>query len=266
MINLFRFLLRNSSFFLFLAFELFALYLVVNFNQTQQSIYINASNRISGTLLEKQDQISDYFNLESINESLNRENTYLLNKLQSGRFGLNKNNTSSHTFHDAKVISNQIDGRYNRFLVNKGRASGFKNGMGVTSGQFPVGIIYQCTNRYCSAISLLNINLNLSTKIKGKNYFGMLIWQPVNPRISVLEHIPAYAEVSVGDTVVTSGYSTVFPPDLPVGIVEHVRTPKGSNSHEIDVALFVDMGRLDHVQVIENTHQPELDSLLKVSE
>lgn len=261
MFNLFRFLVRNSSFFLFIIFEFIALYLVVNYNQTQRNIFITSSTRVTGTFLEKADQLHDYFNLANINEDVNRENSHLLRKIE--QLKREKENLSQITFDfkDAKIISNKIDDRYNRFLINKGKASGVKKGMGVTHEHTPVGIVNQVSQNHASAISLLNVNFNLSVRIRNKGHFGSLSWQPPNPRRAAINHIPAYADVQIGDTVVTSGYSQVFPEDLPVGLVEKVVTPTGSNSYEIDVALFADIGRMKYVQIIENLNKSELDSL-----
>jgi len=261
MINLFRFILRNSAFFLFLLFEVFALYLVVNYNQSQRTIFLNSSNRISGTMLEKNDQLRDYFNLTKINEKLNEENSLLLNKIGDLQARVGTVSKSSFLFRDAKVISNRIDGRYNRFLINQGREENVVKGMGVMSEQHPVGIVYQVSDHYASVISLLNINLNLSVRIQDKSYFGTLNWQPLNIRESILYHVPAYADVTVGDTVVTSGYSNIFPENLPVGVVSNVSTPTGTNSHEINVQLFADISRLNYVQLIDNIDRTQIDSL-----
>jgi rod shape-determining protein MreC len=261
MINLFRFLLRNSSFFLFIFFEIVALYLVVKYNRTQQSIFIQSSNQITGILLEKYDKVDDYFHLQEINHSLNKENSALLRKIEKLKRESFDSKDKSYDYIPAKVITNKIDGRYNRFTINKGASEGIRRGMGILYNEIPVGIVYQVTSNYASAISLLNVNLNLSAEIKDKGYFGTLAWLPTNPREGVINHIPVYADVVVGDSVVTSGYSQVFPEDLYMGIVEAVITPKGKNSYEIMVRLFADIGRMDFVQIVENLNQQELDSL-----
>ncbi len=266
MINLFRFLLRNSSFFLFIVFEIIALYLVVNYNQSQRKTFLDASSNITATILEKNDQLHDYFNLQEINRNLNQENAFLLEKIISQSALTSTADKPSFKFYNAKVISNQIDGRYNRYVINQGRGAHVKPGMGILSGTFPAGIIYQATENYASVISLLNINLNISARIKNKGYFGLMRWRPPNPQQSVLFDVPAYADVLPGDTVVTSGHSHVFPAQMPLGIVSSVVTPKGSNSHEIAVNLFVNLGRLEYVQVIENVHRTELDSLKRNDE
>ena len=261
MINLFRFLVRNSSFFLFLVFEIIALYLVVNYNRTQQSIFVNSSNIFTGYLLEKYDKVQDYFHLADINKSLNKENSALLRKIELLKRQSHGQPEIQFDYIDAKVITNKIDGRYNRFTINKGMSAGIVGGMGVLYNEIPVGIIYHVTEHYASAISILNVNLTLSAQIKGKGHFGNLTWLPTNPKEAIINHIPAYADVVVGDTVVTSGYSQVFPEGLLIGIVEEVNTPKGKNSYEINVTLFAEIGRMDHVQIVENLDRVELDSL-----
>lgn len=262
MINLIRFLVRNSSIFLFIIFEFIALYLVVNYNQTQQSIFVGASNKITAELLERNDQFGDYFNLVDINAQVNRENAYLLDKLHEKKNSQTEaGDGSNFSFKGAKVISNQIDSRYNRYLLNRGRDAGINKGMGVISNDYPVGVVYKVTDDYASVISVLNINLNLSVKLKASDYFGTMTWQPPTTTTSVLRHIPAYVEMAVGDTVVTSGYSQVFPPDMSVGTVDNVQTPKGSASHVVTVKLFADVARLNYVQVIEQVDNAQIDSL-----
>ena len=261
MINLFRFLIRNSSFFLFVLFEIIAFYLIVNYNQTQKNIFVNSSNSVTGAIMEKSDQLHDYFNLKDINQDINRENSALLRKIQKIKSTGIQTDDASFEFKDAKVISNQINGRYNRFLINKGRSNGIAKGMGVTFESVPVGIVYQVTSDHASVISLLNVNFNLSASIRDKGHFGTLSWQPSHPKRAALNHIPAYADVLVGDTVVTSGYSSVFPEGLGVGVVEKVVTPTGSNSYDIDVTLFANIDRMNYVQIIENIDRSSLDSL-----
>ena len=260
MINLFRFLIRYGSFFLFVVFELIALYLVVNYNRSQRNIFINSSNKITGTLLEKYDQVSDYFNLVQINQTLNQENAILLKTIEKlkSREDLQEENFE---FREAKIISNHIDGRYNKFLINRGHTDGIRKGMGVLYNNRPAGIIYQVTSDHASAISLLNINLHLSASIKGTGQFGTLIWQPPNPKNAALNSIPSYADIQVGDTVTTSGYSQVFPAGLPIATVVSVQTPTGSNYYEIDLSLLADLGSMNYVQIVENINQSELDSL-----
>lgn len=261
MINLIRFLIRNGSIFLFVLFEFIALYLVVNYNQTQRASFVNASSKLTGELLEYNDRLADYFNLKSINEQVNNENAYLLNKLHERNALQQSEDVSRFSFKSAKVISNQIDSRYNRFLINQGRSNGVQKGMGVVSNDFPVGVVYRVTQDYASVVSLLNINLNLSVKIKGSGYFGSMTWRPPITTKSVLQHIPAYVDVAEGDTIVTSGYSRVFPADMPVGIVNEVTTPKGSASHVVGVKLFPDVSRLEYVHVVEPEDAAEIDSL-----
>lgn len=261
MINLFRFLIRNSSFFLFVLFEIIAFYLIVNYNQNQNEIFINSSNRLSAMLLDRYDKVNDYFHLQRINESLNAENAYLLRTIEVLK---RSQNTDSVRFdyRDAKIISNNISGRYNRFLLNRGHKDGVHKGMGVLYRNYPVGIVYQTTDHYSSAISILNVNFHLSASVKNKGHFGVLTWAPLNPLDASLNHIPAHADVQLGDTVVTSGYSQVFPENLNIGVVEEIQTPRGSNLYEIQVRMFADVSKMEYVQTINNVNLQQIDSLL----
>jgi len=88
-----------------------------------------------------------------------------------------------------------------------------------------------------------------------------LLWEGKDPRLMTLESIPRYAEITVGDTVVTSGYSTIFPQGLDIGTIESFELKKGTSNLDVEVKLSADMTNLSTVYVIENKDKDEIKAL-----
>ena len=115
-------------------------------------------------------------------------------------------------------------------------------------------------------MSILHRQSQVSCTIKHSAFFGNLKWIGLDPSIVFLEDIPKHAEVVVGDTIQTSGYSRHFPVGLDVGKVKDISLSQGSNSYTIQVQLFNDMNNLEVVYVLEDQQAEELDSLLTIIE
>ena len=63
-------------------------------------------------------------------------------------------------------------------------------------------------------------------------------------------------DVAEGDTIVTSGYSAIFPEGIPVGTVDEASVENG-NFYRIKVKLFTDFRHLTYVDVIRNLQKEE---------
>ena len=266
MFELFRVLIKNSGFILFVIFECIAFYLIINFNRPQREIFLYSSNVLSATILNQYNKISDYFELEKINDRLTDENARLYAQLnQAGQRGEGRDSLdiakTSFKFVGGRVISNSVNQRNNYFLIDKGRNDGVQTGMGVISDNMPVGIVHRVTGGYADVLSFLNSDFNISSKISGSAYFGTVHWNSSDPKKAELRFIPKHANIEIGDTVLTSGYSTIFPSDLPIGVIEQIMLPSGSNFFDLQIDIIPDLGRLEYVQIIENMNKMELDSL-----
>ena len=113
------------------------------------------------------------------------------------------------------------------------------------------------------AISVLNPKLRLSCKVKGSDYFGSLVWDAVSPRYAVLEEMPRHVEFAPGDTIVTSGYSSVFPEGIMVGIISDYKKQRDDNFYTLRVELSSDFSGLGYVRIISNRQKEEQDKLEK---
>ncbi len=135
--------------------------------------------------------------------------------------------------------------------------------MGVVDQNGVVGIVNLVSDKYARIISLLNPNFRLSCKLKGSDVFGSLVWDGRSPDQALLEELPKHTVFQPGDTIVTSGYSAVFPEGIPVGTV--ISSDKGAddNFFTLRVNLLTDFSRLSTVRLIANDDIDEISEIEK---
>ena len=149
----------------------------------------------------------------------------------------------------------------NYLTLNKGQIDHIEEDYGVITSKGIVGIVDQTSKNYSRVLSILNTNSRINVKLKKTNYFGILSWDGKSPEITQLKDIQDLVKLSVGDTIVTSGYSSTFPPNMPVGTIDSYRLNDTEDLYIIDVKLFNDMKNLEHVYIIKNTDINELKAL-----
>lgn len=262
--NLIALLVRFSSVITFILLELVCFVLIVNYNPSQRDIWINSSNLFSGTILEKKNQIASFFDLEKKNQALQEENAALretLLKLKGYGASIEVDSSFQYDLIPAVIINQEYRFRNNYITLDKGAAHGLAKDMGVINNDGIVGIIKGSSGKYAIAISMLNTDTRISAKIKGSSFFGNLYWKGKNPYSMTLESIPRYAEISVGDTIVTSGYSTIFPADLSIGVVESFELKPGTSNLDIEVKLSADLTNINTVYVINHKDRVEIKTL-----
>ena len=149
----------------------------------------------------------------------------------------------------------------NYITLDKGRLDGIEPEMGVVDQNGVVGIVSVVSDHAARVISLLNPNIRLSCKVKGSDYFGSLIWDGESPYYATLEEMPRHVQFSKGDTIVTSGYSSVFPEGLIVGTIEGNSKAKDDNFFTLKIKLSTDFTRLSVVRAIKSNIANELKEL-----
>jgi rod shape-determining protein MreC len=157
----------------------------------------------------------------------------------------------------AKVVSNTLSHGDNLITINRGAADGVKKDMGVVSGNGVVGVVYLVSAHYSVVIPVLNSHSNISCMIAKRGYFGTLHWIGPNSRLAYLEDLPRHARFKIGDDVVTSGYSAIFPSGVLVGKVLHVYNSPDGLSYRAQILLSTNFGKLRDVCVIDNAPMQE---------
>lgn len=261
--NLVLIFLRFGHIILFFLLEIFCLYLIVNYNRRQKEIWANSANIFMGYSSEKWNDWSNYFSLREKMDGLALENARLKEQLiEAGlkpTIEKDSSNTDSLRYHllSAKVINNSTNKPNNTITLDKGIKDGVQRDMGVIGNSGIIGIISNVSENYAVANSILHRRSSISASIKRTGAFGGLKWVGSNPKYVNLTAIENYQIVQVGDTVVTSGYSTHFPPGIMIGVVEEAELPSGSSFHDIKVKLVNDFGSLRYVEIIKNINQQQ---------
>ena len=242
----------------------------------QHHVFLTSANSVVSGVYSASSSVTAYFNLKGINEDLQRRNTDLelevLNLKRTIDFYREKEYADSvpvdsslqrYSFITAHVINNTITKSHNYITLNKGTEDGLRPEMGVVDQNGVVGIVNVVGPHSARVISLLNPFLRLSCKVKGHNHVGSLVWQGNDYTYAILEELPRHAEFQNGDTIVTSGYSTVFPEGVPVGVVEEGMKEHDENFYAIKVRLFTDFATLSTVRVIRDEMTDEINDLEK---
>lgn len=262
-----------GSFLVFILLEAVCFFLIYQFNQRQREILVHSSNVASGYMYEKYNQGRNYFRLEGIADSIANENAHLVQRLTNDinlplliledTLSVQIDTTAKDMYKaiSAKVINNSVNKNYNTITLNKGADDGLTDKMGLITKTGVVGIVRKVSDNYGLAISLLNRQTNLSAAIKRNNYFGTLQWDGTNPTVMSLKDIPKHAEVLEGDTIITSGHSTIFPKGIIVGEVTEYKIEPGSNFYSIKVRLAEDLSNLNYVYAIKHLGRSEIIEL-----
>jgi rod shape-determining protein MreC len=170
-----------------------------------------------------------------------------------------------YAYISARIISNSVNQQQNYLTLDKGSEDGIRPDMGIISAGGVAGIITNVSPSYSTGLSLLNTRWNVSAKLSKNNYFGSLVWDGKNYREALLNEIPFHVDVAVGDTIVTSGFSSFFPEGITLGTVESFAKPGGDSFYTIRVKLSVDFKSLSYVEVIENNKKAEIDAINKLN-
>ena len=273
--RLIEFIIAHSSIFVFVIYVTISIILLLRFNPYQESILFNSTNCVAGKYYSGINDITGYIGLREINIELQQNNTELELEVASLRAELQqfKSESNIEEFIQGELSETRLLGvarpvnvttvnTNNYITLNKGLKDGVKEGMGVINRSGVVGIVSTVSDNYSLVISILNPKLRLSCKLKGSDYFGSLTWEGESPYYAKLEELPRHVNFNKGDTVVTSGYSSVFPEGIMIGIVEESSRQKNDNFNALKVKLSTDYFRLGDVCIIENIDREEQNSLM----
>lgn len=261
--NLLDFLVKYNHCFLFLLLEVASFALLIRFNYYQQSVFFTSANELSGRLYDVVGSVSSYFHLKQDNRDLLSRNVYLEGRVaeleqtlrdlaaEQSVYPSLPADPDAYPMVSASVIKNSLNRRDNYLTLDRGSHQGVEPETGVVGPNGVVGIVYKTSANYALVISLLNSKSSISCKISSSDYFGYLKWDGADSRYAYLMDLPRHAAFHIGDTVVTSGYSTIFPAGLPVGTIAKINDSDDGLSYLLRVRLSTDFGRVSDVRVVK---------------
>jgi len=245
----------------------------------QKSAFLSSSNAVVSTLYGWNNSVIEFFKLSAANDNLSEENTALKNQvidLQNKLSTLQPKSSDSlnfmippemeYKFISAKVINSSTNKIQNYITLNKGAIDGIKADMGVVSDEGVVGIVKTVSTKFSVVIPILNPKIQISCKFKRSDYTGPLVWSGEDYRYANLTDIARHVQLTLGDTLISSGLTSTFPEGIPVGIIEDFKIRPSDAYFNIKVKLAVNFRTLSHVKVINYLNYKEQKEIEKTTE
>ena len=264
MYSLLNFLKKYSNVLLFLILEVLCIIMLINNLPYQKRKLTNVGNVISGSLFKTKTNFTDYFSLKEENQLMVEHNAYLMSqlyKINADTSFLTDSISLDYNFIPANVINNSVDNVNNFLLIDKGRKDGIKKDMGVICEKGVVGKIVNVTDNYASVISMLHPYSVVSARFTDNQHIANVTWGNRDYRYGTVNDIPLHLTPKKGDTLVTSGFSNIYPADIMIGTIEEMLESDSKDFNSAKHCLSTNFSTIRHVFVIENLHQTEIDSL-----
>ena len=166
--------------------------------------------------------------------------------------------------YQARSISTRVVGKndgnwYDSFVIGAGKKQGVKKDSIVMNGNGLVGVVYEVSENYSKAISLLDTKSSVSFKLLKDSKLKGVISQ--NSTLDDKENyknkgylygymFDSSYNVLPGDVLTTSGLG-IYPKDIPIGEVDKVIDDKNKSMKFVVVKPYVNFKNIDDVVVIE---------------
>jgi len=242
--------------------------MIIRSNPAPAAWYFSASNVLRGETQRVYSGITDYFHLKKVNNDLAQENQQLHDRLNV-LLALHDTSTlpvirkTGYDFVPAKVVGNSMYLNRNTMLLNKGTNDSIGKDMGVIAPTGLVGIVAEASENYCVILSLLNKATLISAKILPHNYTGTIHWDGSNTHTVILRDLPTHLYINIGDTIVTSGFSSIFPEGILIGTVQKYGMSQNKANYNVEVKLSTTFASLQWVYIIKNLADDEQKELLR---
>lgn len=277
--NLLDFLYKYHHWLVFILLEVVSVVLLFQYNSYQGSVWFSSASAVAGKVYELESKMTAYLSMAKENEELTMRNLYQerqLDQLRRLYAEATKDTTaaelkeleflSQYKLIQAKVVENSIHKLENLITIDKGRKDGVEPDMGVACGNGIIGVVYLVSDHYSVVISALNAaSSRISCAIRGRGYFGYLHWYGGDPSVAYVEDVPRHAKFKLGEWVVTSGFSSIFPSGVQVGKIEQVYNSSDGLSYKLKVRLSTDFGNVRDVVVISDKSIAERAALMQAA-
>lgn len=266
-------IINGKHWFLFLLLEAVSLIALFSYNGYQKSVYFTTANDVVGTAYSVISSVTSYINLQENNRELEKTNQQLRQQVVALKkklaevkldFARHEALPAIYDVVNAQVVNNTLHKSNNFMTINKGRKDGIRPEMGVMCSQGVVGVVYMTSDHYSIVMPLLNVNSKISCRLRHSQHFGTLEWQRGSSMFTYATGFPRHAKVKRRDVIETNGYSDIFPPGMPIGVVANIGDSSDGMSYRLTVQLYADFASLREVSVITNYSKPERKELEQV--
>lgn len=252
---------------IFIILEIAAVFMLSG-TRSLQNIWINrAVHRTLGAVWSSSESVRSWFGLREQNRQLSEENARMAEALRryegrelALRGALADTVTGHWRYTPATIVKMSRNSLHNYIILDKGSADGVTPRSGIITAGGVVGVVNAVDEHFCYGITLQNALVSVSARIGHDGATAPLQWKGLQGGGAVLRNLPAHLETAAGDTVWTSGYSGIYPPDIPLGITGKSRLVDGA-VRECDVNLFLDFRAVRYVTIVENLDREAAERL-----
>ena len=271
MYRLVEFIRRSYVTILFVVLEIVAVSIYMRSTPYTRARILSKVYAVTGGVATLRSNIVSYFSLAKENRLLTERIAQLERETVALREAVIDSELSDEDFDfdfiPAQLVANTVNRTYNYMMLNKGAADGVTpESAVVTAAGAVVGYILECSDHYASAVSILNPSFRTSGRIEGSEYSGSIEWRGGSPYEVTLCEVSKYAELEIGQQVVTTGFSHYFAPGMPIGTISGFELDETRTYYTANVRLAADMSRLQNVLIIKNEDIDEMKSLDDVGE
>ncbi|MCR4680829.1 MAG: rod shape-determining protein MreC [Bacteroidales bacterium] len=273
--NLIEFFKKNFHYFLLAILLVVSIIMIGKSMAYSKYKFAKVCQNMVGPIQKNWAEMIHRFSLGKENDQLTQQNIALMRE-QENMF-IEKDDTLRHmmtptdSLHPrsirlydytyAHVIYKTTDQAFNYIIIDKGSKDGISRDMAVTCPKGVVGVVSDVSENFSSIIPILHPDSRISAIVSPINQVGTVVWEGNDPQVAYLENIPQHLEISLGDSVITSGFSNIFPKGLLIGTVKEVAVGKNASFLTIKIKLATDFRRLHTVYLLENLYKSEIDTL-----
>jgi rod shape-determining protein MreC len=266
--NVFLFIRRHFNFLFFLVLQIISLSFLFRYNKFHEAAFLNVSTEVTGRLNERYNNVEYYFQLKKTNEALVQENLRLRQQLITNyeapdsnkrlfRDTIRVDSVRKWEIMEAKVVNNTISLPTNYLTIHRGFRQGVRPNMGVTGPQGIVGSVINVSENFAIVMSVLHPQFRVVAKLKKGGENGTIFWDGISPAFISMRGIPRSANVVVGDTVVTSQITSLFPANLPVGTISEIVPDNTSNFFNLRLRTATNFSNIEYAYVLDNLQYDE---------
>lgn len=165
---------------------------------------------------------------------------------------------AEHKLKPAKVISKYVSDIQGIYVINLGTDDSVDIGMPIITEKGLAGMIIEASSNFSLIRNLKNTNLKIAVVSQRSNVNGVLKYNGEN---LIIENIPTTYNIAVGDRIMTSDFSTIFPPTIPVGVISKSFTDVSGVLTTLEVVPYVELDELRNVFVLQFQQSKQVDSL-----
>lgn len=257
----------------FIILEIASVLMLSRNNQIQRLWIARISHGFMARTWGASQSVSNYFSLKRQNDELALENDRLQKLVRGYELAAREADPASKpvladngfNYIPATIIKSSTNTQHNYLIIDKGSEDGVMRNSGIITDKGVIGIVDAVSSHYSYAISFLNTELFISARLGNSGAVGPLAWDGTGSDRAILKEIPLQFKFAPGDTIYTSGYSTIFPPDIPIGVAGESKIINGA-TNEIKVDLFQNHKALKYVTIVSNTRAAEIEAIEKQEE